>query len=117
VNRGEVYLARLGLSEFSEQAGVRPVVIVSRDAINGSSPVVIVVPCTTWSEGRRLYPSQVLLHAAEGGLRADSVALAEQVRAISKARLSERWGMLAAGSLHRLERALAIAMDLLGQFD
>jgi mRNA interferase MazF len=117
VNRGEVYLARLDPSEDSEQAGVRPVVIVSRDAINRSSPVVIVVPCTTWSEGRRLYPSQVLLSAAEGGLRADSIALAEQVRAISRVRLAERWGMLAAGSLRKLERALLIAMDLPGQFE
>jgi len=117
MNRGEVYLARLDLSEDSEQAGVRPVVIVSRDAINRSSPVVIVVPCTTWSEGRRVYPSQVLLHAPEGGLRADSLALAEQVRAISKVRLTDRWGMLAVDSLHRLERALLIAMDLPGQFD
>ena len=117
MNRGEVYLARLGPTEDSEQAGVRPVVIVSRDAINRSSPVVIVVPCTTWLEGRRLYPSQVLLRAPEGGLRADSIALAEQVRAISKVRFAERWGMLAADSLRRLERALAIAMDLPGQFD
>ena len=117
MNRGEVYLARLGPTEDSEQAGVRPVVIVSRDAINRASPVVIVVPCTTWQEGRRLYPSQVPLHAPDGGLRADSVALAEQVCAISKVRLTDRWGMLAADSLRRLERALAIAMDLPGQFD
>ena len=117
MTRGEVYLARLGPSEDSEQAGARPVVIVSRNAINRSSPVVIVVPCTTWSEGRRVYPSQVLLHAPEGGLRADSLALAEQVRAISKARLTDRWGILAVDSLHRLERALLIAMDLPGQLE
>ncbi len=117
MNRGEVYLARLDPSEDSEQAGFRPVVIVSRDAINRSSPVVIVVPCTTWAEGRRIYPSQVPLHAPDGGLRADSIALAEQVRAISKVRLTDRWGMLAADSLRRLERALLIALDLPGQYD
>lgn len=117
MNRGEVYLARLDPSEDSEQAGVRPVVVVSRDAINRSSPVVIVVPCTSWSEGRRVYPSQVVLHAPDGGLRADSLALAEQVRAISKERLAKRWGMLAAESVRRLERALLIAMDLPSQFD
>lgn len=117
MTRGDVYLARLGPSEDSEQAGVCPVVVISRDAINRSSPVVIVVPCTTWSEGRRLYPSQVPLHAPEGGLRVDSIALAEQVRAISKRRLTELWGTLTPSSLRGLERALAIAMDLPGQFD
>ena len=66
MRRGEVYDARLDPTEGAEQAGSRPVVIVSRDAINASSPVVIVVPCTTYRPGRHLYPSQVLLHASEG---------------------------------------------------
>ena len=67
MRRGEVYEARLDPTEGSEQAGSRPVIIVSRDAINTASPIVIVVPCTTYRPGRRLYPSQVLLHAPDGG--------------------------------------------------
>jgi len=117
VKRGDVYLARLDPTEVSEQAGMRPVVIVSRDAINRSSPVVIVVPCTSWSEGRKIYPSQILIEAPAGGLRADSIALCEQVRAISKPRLADRWGSLEPKTLLRLERALLIAMDLPGQYD
>ena len=117
MNRGDVYLARLDPTEGSEQSGSRPVVVVSRDAINRSSPVVIVVPCTSWSTGRRLYPSQVLLTAPDGGLRSDSVALGEQVRAIAKDRLSDRWGALQGDAMRRIDRALQIAMDLPGQFD
>lgn len=41
-----------------------------RGAINGASNVVIVVPCTTYREGRRIYPSQVLVEAPEGGFDA-----------------------------------------------
>jgi mRNA interferase MazF len=37
MKRGEVYDARLDPVEGSEQRGSRPVVIVSRDAINESS--------------------------------------------------------------------------------
>ena len=81
MRRGGVYDARLDPTEGAEQAGARPVVIVSRDAINASSPAVIVVPCTTYRPGRRLYPSQVLLHAPDGKLNVDSVALGEQVHA------------------------------------
>ena len=117
MNRGDVYLARLDPTEGSEQSGSRPVVVVSLDAINRSSPVVIVVPCTSWSAGRRLYPSQVLLTAPDGGLRSDSVALGEQVRAIAKDRLSDRWGALEKDTMNRIDRALQIAMDLPGQFD
>ena len=45
----------------SEQGGTRPVIIVSRNAINNSSPLVIAVPCTTYRTGRRIYPSQILI--------------------------------------------------------
>ena len=117
MNRGDVYLARLDPTEGSEQSGSRPVVVVSRDAINRSSPVVIVVPVTSWTKGRRIYPSQVLLTAPEGGLRSDSVALGEQVRAIAKDRLSGRWGALQGDTMHRIDRALLIVLDLPGQFD
>jgi mRNA interferase MazF len=116
VTRGEVFRAHLDPTRGSEQSGLRPVVVVSRNAINRSSPVVIVVPCTSWTPHRRLYPSQVLIRAPEGGLTADSVALCEQVRAVVKDRLTDRWGRLGATTMNRVDRALAIALDLPGQY-
>jgi len=115
VKRGEVYDASLDPTEGSEQVGFRPVIIVSRDAINDASAVVIGVPCTTYRLGRRIYPSQVLLPAREGGLAVDSVALAEQVRAIAKTRLRRQRGALSARALAQVDRALLIALDLPGQ--
>ena len=114
MRRSEVYDARLDPTEGSEQAGLRPVVIVSREAINAASPVILVVPCTTYRVGRRLYPSQVLLHAPDGGLDVDSVALGEQVRALATSRLGRRRGQLSAPVLTQLDRALLIALDLPG---
>ena len=113
MRRGEVYEARLDPTEGSEQAGSRPVIIVSRDAINTASPIVIVVPCTTYRPGSRLYPSQVLLHATDGGLTVDSIALGEQVRALAKSRLKQRRGLLSPQTLLQLDRALLITLDLL----
>jgi mRNA interferase MazF len=107
-----VFEARLDPVEGSEQAGIRPVIVVSRDAINEASPVVVVVPCTTFKPERKIYPSQVLLRAPEGGLRADSIALGEQVRAVAKSRLRARWGTVSTEALRRLERALLITFDL-----
>ena len=114
MRRGEVYDARLDPTEGSEQAGSRPVVIVSRDAINAASPVVIAVPCTTYRPGRRLYPSQILLRAPNGGLDVDSVALGEQLRALARSRLGRRRGMLSAPAMAQVDRALLIALDLPG---
>jgi mRNA interferase MazF len=55
--RGDLFSARLDPTEGSEQAGTRPVVIVSRDSINANSPVVVVVPITDASNVKRAYPS------------------------------------------------------------
>jgi mRNA interferase MazF len=115
--RGDVYLADLSPTRGSEQAGFRPVIVVSREAINRSSPVVVVVPCTSWSQERRVYPSQVVIRAPEGGLRGDSIALGEQVRAITRDRLGEHWGSLEPPTLRRLDQALLIVLDLPGQLD
>ena len=115
MRRGEVYDARLDPAEGSEQAGIRPVIIVSRDAINITSQVVLAVPCTTYRPRKRIYPSQVLLRSPDGGLEHDSVALGEQVRTLAKTRfLRLRW-TLPSSSLTQLDRALLIALDLPGQ--
>lgn len=113
MRRGEVCDARLDPTEGSERAGYRPVIIVTRDAINAALPIVIVVPCTTYRLERRVYPSQVVLHAPEGGLSSNSVALCEQVRAISKRRLVRSRGVLSPGTLNQIDRGLLIALDLL----
>jgi mRNA interferase MazF len=112
VRRGEVYDARLDPVEGSEQGGTRPVVIVSRDAILGSSTVTSVMPFTTFRPQRKLYPSHVLVRAPEGGLTADSVALAEQTRVLSKARLLRFRGTMSQETMSQLGRALRIAFDL-----
>lgn len=110
--RGDVYLASLDPVEGSEQAGSRPVVIVSRDAINKNSPVVIAVPLTGRENRPRVYPSQVLIKGGTGGLVKDSVALGEQVRAISKKRLVKYVGHLPPEIMTQLSVALKIAQDL-----
>lgn len=107
---GEIYLAMLDV-QGSEQAGTRPAVIVSRNAINEHSSVVIVVPVTGREHKKTIYPSQVTLKAGEGGLTKDSVVLCEQVRAISKLRLRRRMGQLNAPRMKAIAEALKIALD------
>lgn len=110
--RGEVYQADLEPIAGSEQGGKRPVLIVSRNAINANAPIVIVVPLTGRENKRRLYPTHVELAAGEGGLSKDSVALCEQVRAISKTRLTKRIGQVSAQRMSVVDAALKISLDL-----
>lgn len=115
MKRGEVYDARLEPVEGSEQGGTRPVVIVSRDAINAYSPVVLAAPCTTYQSEKRVYPTQVLIQAPDGGLTRDSIAMADQVRVLSKTRLLRLRGILSHEATRQLNQALLTALDLPGQ--
>jgi mRNA interferase MazF len=110
--RGEVYLVRLDPTEGSEQAGTRPAVIVSRDAINRHSPVIVICPLTDAARVPKLYPSDVRIKAPEGGLTKDSVVLTAQVRAIAKSRLLKRLGELMPATLKQVEQALKITLNL-----
>lgn len=112
IRRGDVYLARLSPGEGSEQEGTRPVVVVSRDAINQYSPVVIIVPLTDRANKPRILPSHVILKAREGGLSIESVVLTEQVRTISTKRLIKQLGHLNPQSLAAIDSALKISLDL-----
>jgi mRNA interferase MazF len=112
MKRGEIYDARLDPTEGSEQGGIRPVVIVSRDAINTNSPVVLAIPCTTYREGKRVYPTQALLRAPDGGLERDSIVMADQVRVLAKSRLLRLRGQLSPEAISQINRSLSIALDL-----
>src|SRR5256885_468882 len=82
-----------------EQSGKRPVVIISRDAINHNSSVVVCVPCTGLENCTKIYPSQVLFKKGVGMLDKDSVAMCDQVRAITVNRLEKYLGKLDSKSL------------------
>lgn len=112
MRRGDLYLARLDPTEGSEQAGVRPVIIVSRDSLNEAISTVVVVPCTTLFEGRTIYPQQVVLRSSEGGLERDSVALCEQVRTLGQHRLLRFLGSVSPAAMIRVERGLTVALQL-----
>lgn len=113
MKRGEIYDARFEPVEGSEQGGTRPVIVVSRDVINAYSPVVLAVPCTTYRPQKTIYPTQVLIQSPNGGLSKDSLAMADQVRVLSKTRLIQLRGTLNQEIIQQLNQALIIALDLL----
>ncbi len=91
---------------------MRPVIVVSRDAINRNSSVVICIPCTNAVHVNKIYPSQLLLKKGMGGLRTESVAMCEQIRALSSARLGSYLGRLDSQTMRALDDTLRIALDL-----
>ena len=90
-----IYLAGLDPVHGSEQAGQRPILVISREMINQVLPVVNVVPLTSLkSPERKIYPNEVLLPAGTGGISVDSIALCYQIRTLDKSRLIVRLGQV-----------------------
>jgi mRNA interferase MazF len=87
--QGEVWDCELDPVAGHEQAGRRPCLVISVDAIGkGPSDLAIVIPISR-SNYNRL---DVRIEPPEGGLVAVSHALPYQVRTISRTRLAKRRG-------------------------
>jgi len=90
--RWKIFWADLNPVIGSEQAGKRPVLIISAEEVNQVLPVVTVLPITSAKPGREIYPTEVFLSMEISGLPKDSIVMAHQVRTIAKQRLNERCG-------------------------
>lgn len=87
---GDVWLSRLDPTEEFEQAGTRPVLIVSGERYNNLQPRLrIILPMTTRDRG---LPFQIRIDPPVGGVRSTSFVICEQPRTVSISRLLEYWG-------------------------
>jgi mRNA interferase MazF len=109
-----IFLASLNPAKGSEQAGRRPVLIISRESINQMLPVVNIIPLTSRkSAARSIYPNEVLLPADIAGLKMNSIAMCYQVRTLDKSRLEEDVGELVDAKLRQeVVDALRFQLDM-----
>jgi mRNA interferase MazF len=111
IARGDVVLCDLNPVVGTEQAGVRPVIILQIDRANAVSPHTIIAPLTTRVR-RALLPSHVFIPAGTGGLSQDSVMLCEQIRVIDKRRIIRILGHLDDIHMDEVTRALRAILGL-----
>ncbi|HJT75616.1 MAG TPA: type II toxin-antitoxin system PemK/MazF family toxin [Gemmataceae bacterium] len=113
-SRGEIWLADLGAGRGHEQSGQRPVLVMSDDAFNaGLAGLVMAVPLTSKTKKSKNIPAHVPIDPPEGGVRAPSVLLCDQLRTISKDRLGRApWGTVSAATLAEVEMALRVLLGL-----
>lgn len=98
----------------SEQAGLRPYIIVSRDLVNKGKPTAVGVPLTT--RVRKANSYRILLPASEliadaGCQFQDSVALCDHVRVLNVEQIKKKLGNLSQNA------SLAVELGLLYVFD
>ena len=91
--RWGIVWAQLDPVKGREQAGARPVLVVSNEGFNQSSGLLTVLPLTTARRAPRRW--ELLLPKELCGLEADSLLLPQQIRTISKDRLLRVSGRLA----------------------
>ena len=87
--RGEIYWANLDPTQGREQAGYRPVLILSQDVFNECSGTVIAIALTSQAP-KAGFPLTLELSAT--GLPKQSWAKISQIRTLSVARLGEKIG-------------------------
>jgi len=80
--QGEVWMVNFDPVQGSEQAGIRPALIVSRNELNRTG-LCMVVPGTRTS---RNFPGRVRIPRGMGGVTDDTYLLSEQLRAVSASR-------------------------------
>ncbi len=111
IARGDVVLCDLNPVIGTEQAGVRPVVVLQIDRANAVSPHTIIALFTTKIR-RALLPSHVVVPAGVGGLTQDSVVLCEQIRVIDKRRIIKVLGHLDDPYMQQIAKALSAILGL-----
>jgi mRNA interferase MazF len=110
-NRSEVWLAELDLkppARGHEQAGRRPVLVLSVNEFNhGPAELVVVLPITSKEKG---IPFHVQIIPPEAGVKQKSFIKCEDIRSIAKERLIKRWGVVSSKTLATVEDSLKILL-------
>jgi len=84
-----IYWANLNPTIGREQAGHRPVLVLSND-IENQMDIVTVIPISSRKQGRKIYPNEVLITLNDK----EAILLCHQVRTISKSRIDAKIDVL-----------------------
>jgi mRNA interferase MazF len=113
VQRGEIYFVDLNPVQGREQAGNRPVLVLSIDAINRLPLVVTVVVGTKGENVSRDYPTNVRVASADSGLPIETVFLGFQIRSLDARRFPPVLAGKVTGSvLEQVETAVRHCLGL-----
>lgn len=116
IRRGDIYFLSLDPVRGREQAGYRPVLVVSSNFINSLPLVVTIVVGTDGKNVPDDYPTNVRVGSKESGLPKDTVFLCFQVRSLDPVRFREprakRVGSLSQQGMKQIEDAIRLVLVL-----
>ena len=109
---GDIYLVALPQIGGREQMGMRPAIIVQEEEYN--LPTVLIVPLTTKIKALDFAGTILIKPDDRNHLDKESVALAFQLRAIDRKRISRKIGELEVDKITKLH---GLIKELLGMRD
>jgi mRNA interferase MazF len=113
VRRGDIYFVNLNPTVGREQAGQRPVLVLSVDEINAQPLVVTVIVGTKGENIARDYPVNVRVPPGKTGLPMETVFLCFQLRSLDPKRFPDRpAGRMTEDALLHVENAVRRCLGL-----
>ena len=112
IKRGDVCLVDFGNQIGSIQRGLRPAIVVQNDKGNKYSPVSLVVPMTSRIDSKSRLPTHVYVERGKGGIKTDSLVLAEQIQTVNKSQISRVIGKLALNDICKIDHAILLSLGL-----
>jgi len=107
--QGEVWMVNWNPARGSEQAGMRPALVIQNDIGNEKATTTIVAAI---SSSVRRYPMNVEIRPPEGGLKQPSIVKSGQIMTISKERLERRLGSLSIARMDEVDKAVKLSLSL-----
>lgn len=113
IQRGQIYFVNLNPIQGREQAGDRPVLVVSSDLLNELPLVITVVVGTKGASVARDYPTNVRVTPQESGLPLETVFLCFQIRSLDRTRfVTPAVSRLSAAKMRQVDVALRYCLAL-----
>lgn len=112
--RGEIYWANLNPARGSEQAGRRPVLVISLDSFNRRMPVVVTAALTTTVRPEvRQGRSRVSVYLPAGEpLEREGCVLCFQITTLARERLEGYISSVSDDQMQRISDAISVAFGL-----
>jgi mRNA interferase MazF len=104
MKQGEIWMADLNPVTGSEQQGIRPVVVVSGNAMNDNLDISIVCPLS--KKIKNYAGCLVIKRDPINGLDTDSEVITFQVRTISQKRMIRKLGRITKKQLGQIKKGL-----------
>jgi len=107
--RSEIWLVNWNPSRGSEQAGIRPALIIQNDIGNVNAATTIVAAI---SSSIKLYPMNVKVETHESDLKKISIVKTSQILTVSKLRLEKKIGKLSNEKMNQVNQAIKLSLGI-----